>query len=396
MKKRFPCSAYEMERIESWLNGQAKQGHVLKAWGVFRAEFFDEEMTGWRFALDVDGNGAPDRERMNELLRAGWEYVDSISGPGLRIYKTRDPKAVLWPREDLWKRSARRETWKAAGSWGLVVFLVAAGFFLNDYRFWFLNMMQGTLYDLLVQIAFWGMLCLGIAGPTIVQQIRFVNILRRGREEWMKGQRERERGDARAGFFAVWQTVASLLWLAVIVFGLNGAQIERIPFSEAVKSLPAVNLNAVEDDAAFQIGRTTFRDDPGVNYADQATIMIPVLAKKHYTTWQDGSYGLYGPSAALGGEYWQVGEKTGDRLFDALIKRYTEYDIRKKRLPEGSYVLEEREKEGYSRLVTARAANGADFAGSGKKLVFARRGNLLFYLEYDGDKEVEELLDALF
>ena len=95
-----PCPAYDVERIESWLQDMAKEGWVLEGDSAYWLGFFTfvkAEPQEVRYRLEPktqrhsNFTNAPDEEEENFYKEYGWEFVTQFHY--FYIYRTADPNA---------------------------------------------------------------------------------------------------------------------------------------------------------------------------------------------------------------------------------------------------------------------------------------------------------------
>lgn len=96
MKKICPFHRYDILQITQWLNEYSAYGWELKSWGTFFCRFQEYNGARYQYQLDMDNweNGA-NEERRAELEALGWEYVDTISGTRIHIYRSPDCKVSI-------------------------------------------------------------------------------------------------------------------------------------------------------------------------------------------------------------------------------------------------------------------------------------------------------------
>jgi len=95
-----PCPAYDVERIESWLQDMAKEGWVLEGDSAYWLGFFtfvkaDPQEIRYRLEPKTQRHSnftnAPDEEEENFYKEYGWEFVTQFHY--FYIYRTADPNA---------------------------------------------------------------------------------------------------------------------------------------------------------------------------------------------------------------------------------------------------------------------------------------------------------------
>ena len=95
-----PCPAYDVERIESWLQDLAREGWVLEGQSAYWLGFFTfvkAEPQEIRYRLEPkkerhsNFTNAPDEEEEDLYKEYGWEFVTQFHY--FYIYRTADPNA---------------------------------------------------------------------------------------------------------------------------------------------------------------------------------------------------------------------------------------------------------------------------------------------------------------
>lgn len=92
VKKPMPCSLYDMEGIQSWLDELARQGLFLQKFSYHRdrAVFEAGEPAPVRFRLDPIVPGYDHDERKELYAQAGWELAATVTGLYC-VYSCADP-----------------------------------------------------------------------------------------------------------------------------------------------------------------------------------------------------------------------------------------------------------------------------------------------------------------
>lgn len=159
IRRLAPCPAYDVEKIESWLQDMAREGWILEPEGTIFGllSFVKEAPQILRYRLEPKEPGAgfgdtPDPEVQELCKEYGWEYVDSYAS--FFIYRA----ARLDAREmntDLQVQAAALKAGKRGSTVTLVLDLILLSSIYSDFfqtPFWSLVHM-GLAYHLVLLIA---------------------------------------------------------------------------------------------------------------------------------------------------------------------------------------------------------------------------------------------------
>lgn len=94
VKKPLPCSFFDIQGIQEWLDGMALQGLFLERLSGYsdRAFFKRGEPRPVRYRLDPMGENWNDVERKENYAQMGWEFVDAVPRT-FYIFSCDDPEA---------------------------------------------------------------------------------------------------------------------------------------------------------------------------------------------------------------------------------------------------------------------------------------------------------------
>lgn len=357
MKKICPYHKLDILHITQWLNEWSSYGWTLKSWGAFSCEFEEYEGERFYYQLDVDNwEDGPNEARRVQLKELGWEYVESIGGTRVHIYKTFECKATI-PLHEGFNEYNRKK-----------------------YRF---SLLAGILKILLVLAA--------MLIPLITQ-----------RQFWLMEFME---NDKRVVLFL-------MVFLVAVVMGFFHDDGNCYKFYKYLEKKTFYNTNLETD---LEIESSKVRIPFGMlqwsllifllgmaawlEYGNTKPYVEPFYAERYYENTEDFSkkmkdkYNLYG-------EYWMnVSEDVQEKLFDQIVERYAGYSnyygntiFRKEKYDTHDlWAVEELSDERFDRLVIADGRG--KFMGDG--LIFIQMEDDLVYLRYWGERDIESILEKV-
>lgn len=407
MKCFVPYGPCEVQKTEKWLNRQAAGGlHLTKAFGIMRASFSEEPIEETCYRLDVDnGKTEPDFWRRGVIEERGYQYVCTLGGNGLHVYRARPGCGELPDDPVIRKKAARR--FLVYGSLYLLLEALYLGFCVVPplvMRYPLLGVMQTSLWDLVVY-ALTLFLVIAVWGTEGAAAFRLGLKLARGPvSSWDHGKEPTVEKRKRVPYGVVVPGVILLLAVTAFLNLKDWRHFENLP--EADPPVSFVDLKELEQENGFQVQAFYDRgsNHPDVNMSDQLQTMPVLFASSFYRTSQSGFTGTgqyldHDTYMSLIGEYWTVSpEFLAETLFDQLVIRYTEYKRYHQSIFSGNRIdkdqvcrIEEREDSRFDELTLVRRTDLDDTL-----FVFARLGNQVASLEATGDLEADWLVEELY
>ena len=357
MKKNCPYHKYDILRITHWLNEQSSYGWVLDSWGSFWCKFREYHGERYYYQLDMDNwEDGPNEERRVQLKELGWEYVDSIGGTRIHIYRTFDRKASIPAHEEFIAYNRKKLCFSVlVGILGIISILAAfLAVPISNMQFWMLELSETEkgMFPVLLTVV-------------VALVVNFLN------DGWHNHQLYRYLGK-KAVSITILETEDDR----------NGERI-RIPLGLIQWSLLA---------GAFVVILW-------MEYGDTRPYTEPFFAERYYENIEHFSKPLAEEYNIMGSYWMNVSEEPDEELFDQMVERYVGYSnyfnyslFRKEKYDtHDQWEVTEQQDERFDRLVIAEGRG--EFFGDG--LLFIRMENDIVYLRYWGERDIEPILEKV-
>lgn len=357
MKKICPYHKLDILHITQWLNEWSSYGWSLKSWGLFFCEFQKYEGERFYYQLDADNwEDGPNEERKNQLKKLGWEYVETIGGTRVHIYRSYERKATIPLHEGFNEYNRKKYRFSLMAGILKILFILAGALvpLITQKQFWLINFMEKE------KSVLW---LLGIFVVALV--MGFFH------EDWNNHR-----------FYKYLAKKAGSVTNSESDLNLELTKV-RLPFGVLRMSLLLGALG-------FAIW---------LEYGNSKPYVKPFFAERHYAQVEYFSKAL-DEEFNVDGKYWMnVSENVREKLFEQMLERYVGYSNyfgytsfkKEKYDTHDLWEVEELSDERFDRLVIADGRG--KIMGDG--LIFIQMEDDLVYLRYWGERDIESILEKV-
>lgn len=357
MKKICPYHKHEILKITQWLNEMSSYGWKLDSWGVFFCEFQEYDGERFQYQLDMDNwEDGPNEERRVQLKELGWEYVETIGGTRIHIYRSFDRKASIPEHAEFIEFNRKKFRFSLlAGILGILLTLAAfLAVPISNMQFWLVELTEnekGSIPLLLVIV--------------VALVMKFFS------DDWHNHQLYKYLGKKASSITILETEVEPALDKIQLPYGM-------------------LHWSLLAGALIFGLW---------VEYGNSKTYIEPLFAERYYEHVEYFSKPL-DEDFNLDGKYWMnVSENVQDELFEQIMERYSGYSNyygyslfkKEKYDTHALWKITEQKDERFDKLIVAEGRG--EFLGDG--LIFVQMEDDIVYLRYWEETEIETILEKV-